>query len=38
MVLCTPFPNSSFTVKKTKILVKIMKSNYVAIKKLHSSI
>ena len=32
MVLCNPFPGSSFTVKKTKILIKIMWRNYLAIK------
>ena len=32
MVLCNPFPDTSFTVKKTKILIKIMRRNYLAIK------
>ena len=33
MVLCNPFPDTSFTVKKkTKILIKIMWRNYLAIK------
>ena len=30
MVLCNPFPNISFTVKKTTISIKIMRSNYLA--------
>ena len=32
MVLCNPFPDTSFTVKKTKMLTKIMCGNYLAIK------
>ena len=32
MVLCNPFSDTSFTVKKTKILIKIMWRNYLAIK------
>ena len=32
MVLCNQFPDTSFTVKKTKILIKIMWCNYLAIK------
>ena len=32
MILCNPFPDTSFTVKKTKILIKIMWCNYLAIK------
>ena len=32
MVLYNSFPNISFTVEKTKILIKIMWHNYLAIK------
>ena len=32
IVLCSPFPDTSFAVKKTKILIKIMWRNYLAIK------
>ena len=32
MVLCHPFPNISFAIKKTKILIKIIRHNYLAIK------
>ena len=32
MVLCNPFPNTSFTDTKTEILMKIMLRNYLAIK------
>ena len=32
MALCNPFPDTWFTVKKTKILIKIMWHNYLAIK------
>ena len=32
MVLCNPFPNTSFTDTKTEILMKIMWRNYLAIK------
>ena len=31
MVLCNPFPDTSFTVKKTKILTKIIWLYYLAI-------
>ena len=32
MVLCNPFPNISFTVKKNKTQIKIICNNYLAIK------
>ena len=32
MDLCNPFSDTSFAVKKTKILIRIMWSNYLAIK------
>ena len=32
IVLCNQFPNISFTVKKTKILIKIMWHDYLALK------
>ena len=31
MVLCNPFPDTSFTVKKTKILTKVIWLYYLAI-------